>query len=130
MNRMLAITISAGATTRAVAGIAWPPNRAFTIPPPTAVSTRKKVPRTSANRRRPSYSSSQKSNCAAMEFGQPSEVSPGRPGSGRALAALLLNCSRPPEIRPCENRGAQPMPARPAKIITCRRARGRSIVAG
>ena len=54
MNRMTAITISAGATSRAAAGTASPPNLAFTIPPPAATSTRKNVPRTSENSRRPS----------------------------------------------------------------------------
>src|SRR5438034_736880 len=53
MNRMTAATISAGATTRAPAGTASPPNRALTMPPPTATSTKKKVPSTSENSRRP-----------------------------------------------------------------------------
>ena len=52
MNKMTAITIRAGATTRALYGTAWPPNRALTMSAPTATRTRKKVPRTSANRRR------------------------------------------------------------------------------
>ena len=54
MNRMTAITIRAGATTRAGPGMAWPPNRAFTIPPPTATSTRKNVPSSSEKIRRAS----------------------------------------------------------------------------
>jgi hypothetical protein len=52
MNRMMAITISAGATTLAGAGMTFPPNRAFTIPPPAATRTRKNVPSSSENRRR------------------------------------------------------------------------------
>ena len=62
MNRMTAATISPGATTRAPDGTASPPKRALTIPPPTATSTRKKVPNISENSRRPSYRSFQKSN--------------------------------------------------------------------
>ena len=45
MNKMMAATISAGATTRATKGTALPPKRALTIPPPTATRTRKKVPK-------------------------------------------------------------------------------------
>ena len=44
MNKMMAATISAGATTFAPYGTAFPPNRALTMPPPTATRTRKKVP--------------------------------------------------------------------------------------
>src|SRR5689334_16292888 len=73
MNRMMAATISAGATTFAPYGTALPPNLALTMPPPTATSTRKKVPSTSENRRRPSYLSFQKSNWLATEFGCPIE---------------------------------------------------------
>ncbi len=58
MNKMMAITIRAGATTRAPYGTAWPPNRALTIPAPTATRTRKNVPRLSENRRRHQYLSS------------------------------------------------------------------------
>ena len=47
MNKMMAATISAGATTRAPDGTASPPKRALTMPPPTATRTRKKVPSTS-----------------------------------------------------------------------------------
>ena len=71
MNKMMAITISAGATTLAPYGTALPPNLALTMPPPTATRTRKKVPSSSENRRRPSYLSSQKSNSPATEFGCP-----------------------------------------------------------
>ena len=71
MNKMTAITISAGATTLAPYGTALPPNRALTMPPPTATRTRKKVPRTSENSRRASYRSSQKSNSPATELGCP-----------------------------------------------------------
>ena len=52
MNKMMAATIRAGAVTRAAAGTAWPPNRALTIPPPTATRTRKNVPSSSENSRR------------------------------------------------------------------------------
>ena len=59
MNRMMAMTISAGATTAAarliVSGKAWP-----IMPPPAATSTRKKVPSTSENRRRHSWRGSLK----------------------------------------------------------------------
>ena len=54
MNRMMAATISAGATTRAPYGTAPPPNRALTMSAPTATRTRKNVPSSSANSRRPS----------------------------------------------------------------------------
>src|SRR3984893_9790728 len=84
MNKMVAITIRAGATTRALYGTAWPPNRALTMPPPTATNTRKKVPRASANRRRHSYRSSQKSVARAIEFGCPRVR--------RATAARLTIC--------------------------------------
>ena len=51
MNRMMAMTMSAGATTAAdrliVSGKAWP-----IIPPPAATKTRKKVPRSSEKSRR------------------------------------------------------------------------------
>ena len=54
MNRMMAITISPGATTAAVrlmvSGNAWP-----IIPPPAATRTRKNVPRSSENSRRHSW---------------------------------------------------------------------------
>ena len=93
MARMIAITVRAGATAWAVAGMAWPPNRAFTIPPPAAARTRKKVPSTSANKRRPSYRSSQKLNWWAIAFGRPSELS--LSGSSRSSAGLLVNGSRP-----------------------------------
>jgi hypothetical protein len=69
MNRMIAITISAGATTSATDGIAWPPNLAFTIPPPTATRTRKKVPSSSEKTRRHSYLESQKSKRLTNAFG-------------------------------------------------------------
>jgi hypothetical protein len=69
MNKMIAPTISAGAVTCTNSGISWPPKRALTMPPPTATSTRKNVPSTSENRRRPSYLLSQKSNWPATEFG-------------------------------------------------------------
>ena len=88
MNKMTAITIRAGATTRALYGTAWPPNRALTMPPPTATSTRKKVPRTSANRRRHSYRSSQKSVARAIEFGCPRVR--------RATAARRTSCCSGP----------------------------------
>jgi len=54
MNKMMAITIRAGATTWAAPPITCPPNRAFTIPPPAATSTSRKVPSSSENSRRPS----------------------------------------------------------------------------
>ena len=58
MNRMIAITISPGATT-AAGRLIWPlPCR---IPPPAATSTRKNVPSSSENNRR--YSSLGSSNC-------------------------------------------------------------------
>jgi hypothetical protein len=44
MNKMIAATISAGATTFAPYGTALPPNLALTMPPPTATRTRKKSP--------------------------------------------------------------------------------------
>ncbi len=51
MNKMMAITMSAGATTAAVRlmvpGKAWP-----IIPPPAATSTKKNVPSNSENNRR------------------------------------------------------------------------------
>ena len=75
MNKMIAMTIRAGATTKAGAGMAWPPNFAFTIPPPAATRTSRKVPKTSENRRRPSYLSSKKSNCLTSAFGRPDEPS-------------------------------------------------------
>ncbi len=60
MKRITASTISPGATTAAVRliepGKAWP-----IIPPPAATSTRKKVPRSSENRRRHSWDESWKS---------------------------------------------------------------------
>jgi hypothetical protein len=71
MNKMMAATISAGATTLAPYGTALPPKRALTMPPPTATRTRKKVPSSSENSRRPSYRSFQKSNSPATEFGCP-----------------------------------------------------------
>ena len=52
MNRMMAATISAGATTLAAYGTALPPKRALTIGPPTATKTRKKVPSSSEKSRR------------------------------------------------------------------------------
>ncbi len=61
MNRMIAITISPGATTAAVrlivSGNAWP-----IIPPPAATSTRKNVPRSSEKSRRHSWLGSLKSS--------------------------------------------------------------------
>ena len=60
MNRMIAITISPGATTAAVrlivSGNAWP-----IMPPPAATSTRKNVPSNSENSRRHSCDESWKS---------------------------------------------------------------------
>src|SRR5260370_7278361 len=88
MNKMTAITIRAGATSRALYGTAWPANRALTRPPPTAARTRKKVPRTSANRRRRSYRSSQKSYARAIEFGCPRVR--------RATAARRASCCSGP----------------------------------
>ena len=58
MKRMIAITISPGATT-AAARLIWPlPTR---IPPPAATSTRKNVPSSSENSRRHSSRGSSKS---------------------------------------------------------------------
>ena len=61
MNKMIAITMSAGATTAAVRlmvfGKACP-----IIPPPAATSTRKNVPSSSENRRRHSWDGSRKSS--------------------------------------------------------------------
>ena len=61
MNRMIASTISPGATTAAVRlivfGKAWP-----IMPPPAATSTRKNVPSSSENRRRHSWCGSWKSS--------------------------------------------------------------------
>ena len=54
MNKMMAMTVSAGATTAApwliTPGKAWP-----IMPPPAAASTRKKVPSSSENSRRHSW---------------------------------------------------------------------------
>ena len=61
MNRMIAITISPGATTAAVRLIVF--GKACPImPPPAATSTRKNVPRNSENRRRHSCLGSRKSS--------------------------------------------------------------------
>ena len=61
MNKMIAITINAGAVTAAVrlivSGNAWP-----IIPPPAATSTKKNVPSTSENSRRHSCFGSWKSS--------------------------------------------------------------------
>ena len=75
MNKMMAITISAGATTFAPYGTALPPNLALTMPPPTATRTRRNVPSSSENSRRPSYRSFKKSNSLATEFGCPMDRS-------------------------------------------------------
>ena len=67
MNKMMAMTISAGAATAAVRliapGKAWP-----IIPPPAATSTRKKVPSSSENSRRHSWRGSWKSVMRSMTF--------------------------------------------------------------
>ena len=64
MNKMIAITISPGATTAAVRlivfGNAW-----LIIPPPAATSTRKNVPSSSENSRRHSWLGSWKSSTVA-----------------------------------------------------------------
>ena len=61
MNKMIAITISPGATTAAVRlmvfGNAWP-----IMPPPAATSTRKNVPSSSEKSRRHSWRGSRKSS--------------------------------------------------------------------
>src|SRR5260221_13423688 len=84
MNMMMARTMRPGATTRAAAGMASPPNLAFTIPAPAATSTRRNVPSSSENTRRHSYWLSQKSNRRAKAFGSPIERS--------AIAALRATC--------------------------------------
>ena len=65
MNKMMAMTISAGAVTAAVRlimlGKAWP-----IMPPPAATSTRKNVPSNSENRRRHSCRGSLKSVMRSM----------------------------------------------------------------
>src|SRR5258707_4683107 len=84
MNMMMARTMRPGATTRAAAGMASPPNLAFTIPAPAATSTRRNVPSSSENTRRHSYWLSQKSNRRAKAFGSPIERS--------AIAELRATC--------------------------------------
>ncbi len=65
MNKMMAMTVSAGAVTAAVwlitPGKAWP-----IMPPPAAASTRKKVPSSSENSRRHSCRGSLKSLMRSM----------------------------------------------------------------
>src|ERR1039458_3885499 len=63
------------------------------MPPPTATSTRKKVPSSSEKSRRPSYLSSKKSNWRAIEFGRPNErnATSARP-PGRNCSATLAAC--------------------------------------
>ena len=65
MNKMMAMTINAGATTAAVRlimpGKAWP-----IMPPPAATSTRKNVPSSSEKRRRHSWRGSLKSAMRSM----------------------------------------------------------------
>ena len=67
MNKMTAITVSAGAVTAAVwlitPGKAWP-----IIPAPAAASTRKKVPSSSANNRRHSCRGSLKLVTRSIRF--------------------------------------------------------------
>jgi hypothetical protein len=76
-----------------VKGTALPPNRALTIPAPTATSTRKKVPSSSEKRRRPSKLSSKKSNWATMEFGSPRERIPA-PGGEDTIVWVVIRSSR------------------------------------
>ena len=52
MNKMTARTIRPGAVTRTGPGTTLPPNFAFTIPPPAAAVTSKKVPKSSLKMRR------------------------------------------------------------------------------
>ena len=55
MNRMMLITMRAGAVTWMNCGMTLPPNLALTMPPPTATKTSMKVPNSSENSRRYSY---------------------------------------------------------------------------
>src|ERR1700691_699523 len=115
MNRMIAITISAGATTSAGPGMTWPPNLALTIPPPAATRTRKNVPSNSEKTRRHSYRLSQKSKRRAKAFGSPMECSAiaiSRPGRGEAPAPAgrpwgLLTGTPPLRNRPARARSAR-----------------------
>jgi hypothetical protein len=67
MNKMIAMTVSAGATTAApwliTPGKAWP-----IIPPPAAASTRNRVPSNSENSRRHSCRGSLKSAMRSVRF--------------------------------------------------------------
>src|SRR6266567_836005 len=109
-------------------GTAWLPKRALTIPPPTATRTSMKVPRASENRRLPSYLSSQKSNCLAIEFGCPIArkatsawwvtCSTESPSRGTEISWPGGHCGNsrhygPPD-RACHSRGGRParLPAR------------------
>jgi hypothetical protein len=60
MNKMMAMTVSAGAVTAAV-WLITPGKARPIIPPPAAASTRKKVPSSSETRRRHSWCGSLKS---------------------------------------------------------------------
>ena len=67
MNKMMAMTVSAGAVTAALWLIT--PGKAWLImPPPAAASTRKKVPSSSENSRRHSCRGSLKSLMRSMTF--------------------------------------------------------------
>ena len=65
MNKMMAMTVSAGATT-AAPWLITPGNASPIMPPPAAASTRKKVPSSSENRRRHSWRGSLKSLIRSM----------------------------------------------------------------
>ena len=67
MNKMMAMTVSAGATTAALWLIT--PGKAWLImPPPAAARTRKNVPSSSENRRRHSWRGSLKSVMRSTTF--------------------------------------------------------------
>ena len=90
MNRMTAVTVSAGATASAAGLVTCPPNLAFTIGPPAAARTSRNVPNSSENRRRHSYWSSVKSNCRRAAL----DISP-VPCRRARLSGWLVTCGSP-----------------------------------
>ena len=91
MNKMMAMTINAGATTAAVRlimpGKAWP-----IMPPPAATSTRKNVPSSSEKRRRHSWRGSLKSAMRSMTPCSYRASGPG-PGGGVPGPGVLVGGS-------------------------------------
>ena len=89
MKRMIAITMSPGATTAAVRlivpGNAWP-----IIPPPAATSTRKNVPSNSENNRRHSCDESWKSSTACPNDSTWCPMNPDAASNAESLPDVLV----------------------------------------